>query len=428
MSVIERPGRAARGRAPARAASDAVPKRSSRRIAAWDAPTATYYLVVGTTAALLAIGLVMVLSASTVYSLKATGGRTPFEGFLSQAKFALLALPLMIVVSRLKVSWLRFLSWPILLLTAAMQLLLFVPAFRLSKGGNAAWVSIAGQNFQPSEFAKFGLAVWLGAVLAAKGPLLKDWKHVLLPGGVMSAYMIGMVFYTRDLGTALIFGLLIAGAFWVAGVPRIMFYGVGMVAVGVVAAFVVSSGNRMHRITEFLGRGESDPLGTSMQSIRALQGFGTGGLFGVGLGASRSKWLYLPEADNDFIFAIIGEELGLLGALVVLGLYLLLAIGMMRIIKRHPDPFAKIATAAIAAWVIGQALINIASAIGMAPVIGVPLPLISSGGSSLVTTMAALAFVIAFARTEPGCREVLQARSAGLRSSLAVLAPRRGRG
>ncbi|QGH69831.1 putative peptidoglycan glycosyltransferase FtsW [Pseudactinotalea sp. HY158] len=426
MSVIERPGRAARGRAPA--ASDAVPKRSSRRIAAWDAPTATYYLVVGTTAALLAIGLVMVLSASTVYSLKATGGRTPFEGFLSQAKFALLALPLMIVVSRLKVSWLRFLSWPILLLTAAMQLLLFVPAFRLSKGGNAAWVSIAGQNFQPSEFAKFGLAVWLGAVLAAKGPLLKDWKHVLLPGGVMSAYMIGMVFYTRDLGTALIFGLLIAGAFWVAGVPRIMFYGVGMVAVGVVAAFVVSSGNRMHRITEFLGRGESDPLGTSMQSIRALQGFGTGGLFGVGLGASRSKWLYLPEADNDFIFAIIGEELGLLGALVVLGLYLLLAIGMMRIIKRHPDPFAKIATAAIAAWVIGQALINIASAIGMAPVIGVPLPLISSGGSSLVTTMAALAFVIAFARTEPGCREVLQARSAGLRSSLAVLAPRRGRG
>src|SRR5699024_9222648 len=149
---------------------------------------------------------------------------------------------------------------------------LFVPAFQLSKGGNAAWVSVAGQNFQPSEFAKLGLAVWLGAVLAAKGPLLKDLRHVLVPGGIMAAYMLAMVLYTHDLGTGIIFLLLIAGAFWVAGVPRIVFYGAAMLAAGLLAAYVVPSGNRMHRITEFLGRGDSDPLGTSMQSIRALQG------------------------------------------------------------------------------------------------------------------------------------------------------------
>src|SRR5699024_7133038 len=148
--------------------------------------------------------------------------------FLSQAKFALIALVPMIIVTRLKQPVLRWLSWPLVIGSAAMQLLLFVPAFKLAKGGNAAWVSIAGQNFQPSEFAKLGLAVWLGAVLASKGPLLKDWKHVLVPGGIMSAYMLGMVLYTHDLGTALIFILLIAGAFWVAGVPRIMFYGAGM--------------------------------------------------------------------------------------------------------------------------------------------------------------------------------------------------------
>lgn len=394
---------------------------------AWESPTMTYYLVAGTTVLLLAIGLVMVLSASTVDSLRITDGQTAFQGFFSQAKYALIALPAFLAVTRMKPEWLKKLAWPLILGTGAMQLLLLVPGFQVGKGGNAAWVVIAGQNFQPSEFAKFGLAIWLGAVLAAKGPLLKDWRHVLIPGALVSAYMLATVLYTKDLGTALLFIILIAGAFWVAGVPSIMFAVAGMAMAGLVAVFVFTSGNRMHRIGQFLGQGEADPLGTDLQPLRALQGLGTGGLSGVGLGASRSKWEYLPEADNDFIFAIIGEELGLLGSLVVLLLFLVLAVGMMRIIKRHPDPFAKITTAAIAAWILGQAMINIASTIGLLPVIGVPLPLISAGGSSLITTMAALAVVIAFARTEPGCAQALRTRSGTIRKTIAVLAPRRAR-
>src|SRR5699024_3079692 len=159
-----------------------------------------------------------------------------------------------------------------------------------------------------------------------------------------------------------------------------------------------------------------------------LQGLGTGGWSGVGLGASRAKWLYLPEAHNDYIFAIIGEELGLLGTLVVLALFLALAVGMTRVVKRHPDPFVKIATGGIGAWILGQAAINIGVTINLLPVIGVPLPLISAGGSSLITTLFALAFVIAFARSEPGCAEALASRRFRFRRSLAVLAPGRGRG
>nr|WP_310650789.1 FtsW/RodA/SpoVE family cell cycle protein [Cellulomonas sp. P24] len=146
---------------------------------------------------------------------------------------------------------------------------------------------------------------------------------------------------------------------------------------------------------------------------------------GTRLGGSREKWGYLPERHNDFIFAILGEELGLIGTLLVLLLFALLGLAMARIIRRHPDPFVKITTGAIMSWVIGQALLNIAVVIGLAPVIGLPLPLVSSGGSALITTMAALGVVIAFARDEPGAGEALAARSGVVRRSLGVLSAAR---
>jgi cell division protein FtsW len=157
------------------------------------------------------------------------------------------------------------------------------------------------------------------------------------------------------------------------------------------------------------------------QTLHGLWGLATGGWWGIGLGASREKWSYLPAAHNDYIFAIIGEELGLVGTLLVLGLFALLGLAMSRIIRRHPDPFVGVTTAAISVWIVGQALINIGVVIGLAPVIGVPLPLVSAGGSALIMTMAAIGVLISFARQEPGAAEALAARPGVVRRSLAVL-------
>ncbi len=407
-------------------AAGATERSTTGRI--WEAPTTSYYLLVSATILLLSLGLVMVLSASTVYSLRDTGGQSTLSWFANQAKFALMAIPVAVVIAHLPLKWLKRLVWPAMLGSLGLLILGLIPAFRVAAGGNEAWIYIAGQSLQPGEIAKLGLALWLGLVLGRKQQKLDQLSHVIFPAGVGILLVLAGVLHTKDLGTALIYFMLIAGALWVAGIPAMMLSVAGMIGAGVVTAFIVTSGNRMTRIMQYLGRGEADPLGLDMQPMRALQGLGTGGWSGVGLGASRAKWLYLPEAHNDYIFAIIGEELGLLGSLVVLALFLALAVGMTRVIKRHPDPFVKIATGGIGAWILGQAIVNIGVTIKLFPVVGVPLPLISSGGSSLITTLFALAFVIAFARTEPGCAEALESKKFQFRRSLAVLAPGRVRG
>ncbi|HLS13435.1 MAG TPA: putative peptidoglycan glycosyltransferase FtsW [Beutenbergiaceae bacterium] len=431
MAVVDSPRRS-----PARRPTSAVATRRAgrRRQAevpaprttvsrAWGSPVTSYYLIGGSTLLLLLLGLMMVLSSSSVRSLQESG--SPFGAFLNQTRFALVALPVAVVISRIPPHWFRRLAWPGMFIAAAMQALVFVPGLRAAAGGNAGWVVIGGQNLQPAEFGKLGLALWLGAVLGAKGPLLRRWTHVLFPAVFVAVGFLAMLLYTHDVGTALVLILLIAGALWVAGVPMAMFTVAGTGVTAAVAYLVVSSDNRRERIAMLFGGGDSDPLGMGLQPRRALQGLGTGGVSGVGLGESREKWLWLPEAHNDYIFAIIGEELGLLGTLLVLALFTALAIGFTRVIRNHPDRFVKITTAAIGAWILSQALINIGVVIGIFPVIGLPLPLVSAGGSALVTTMAALGIVLAFARHEPGAQEALAARRSSMRNSLSVVAPRR---
>lgn len=405
-----------------------VETRTSGLTGTWDSPVTSYYLIGGVTLLLLLLGLVMVLSSSIISSINEAGN--PFSVFLDQAKFALIGVPLMLLASRLPVAFYRRIAWPALGLGVALQLLVFVPALSASKGGNTNWVTIPGinQTIQPSEFLKLALAVWLGGVLAAKRHLLGDVRHVLLPGLVVSLGVIGLVMKGHDLGTALIMIALVAGALFAAGVPLWMFSVSGLLAGAAVAALTLSSDNRRERVMSFINGAAVDPQGVGYQSRHGLYGLGTGGLSGVGLGASREKWLYLPEAHNDFIFAIVGEELGLLGTLLVLALFAALAVGLTRVARRHPDPFVRIATTAISSWVIAQAIVNIGVVIGVLPVIGVPLPLLSAGGSALITTLAALGVVLAFARSEPGAPEALAARRGSLRRSLAVVPGRRTRG
>ena len=388
---------------------------AASRLGQWNSVVTSYYLLTGATAILVVLGLVMVLSSSSVESLAAD--KSPYTEFAKQARFALIGLPMLWVASRLPLRFYKAVGWP--LLGGVTFLLVLVIFFGQSANGNRNWLPIGPIVIQPAEFAKLALALWIGVVLARKQPLLHEWRHAvipLFPAGVILA----LVLVGKDLGTALVLILLIAGAMFIAGVPLRVFAVGGLVAALGIAFLTTTSSNRVGRISCWLSN-TCDATDAGYQTLHGTWGLATGGWWGLGLGESREKWSYLPEAQNDFIFAIIGEELGLVGTLLVLVLFALLAAAMSRVIRRHPDPFVKITTAAIAFWIIGQALVNIAVVIGLAPVIGVPLPLVSAGGSALITSMAALGIVISFARGEPGASQALAARPGVVRRSLAVI-------
>ncbi|WP_449385351.1 putative lipid II flippase FtsW [Cellulomonas soli] len=400
-----------------------IPVRAGSALGHWNSAVTSYYVLIGATALLLVIGLVMVLSSSSVESLDS--GDSPYAVFLNQARYALMGLPVMFVLSRLPVRALRAAAWPALAGAILFQLLVFVPGLGTGTGGNQNWVRIGGFTAQPSEAIKLALALWLGAVLARKQGLLQEWKHALVPAVPVAGLAVGAVLAGHDLGTALVLLLLVGGALFVAGVPLRIFAVAAAAAAAAAALLAKGSDNRMARIMSWLSD-SCDTTSACYQTLHGGYGLATGGWGGLGLGESREKWSYLPEAHNDFIFAILGEELGLIGTLLVLGLFGLLAFAMIRLIGRHPDPFVRITTGAILCWIIGQALVNIAVVIGLAPVIGVPLPLVSAGGSALIMTMAALGVVIAFARSEPGAAQALAARPSVVRRSLAVIGRTRG--
>jgi cell division protein FtsW len=390
----------------------------------FDSPVATYYLLLGATLLLLVIGLVMVLSASAVTSLKASDGASSFTVFRSQLLFAVIGVPLMVVAARLPVRAWRRLGWAAILVTLVAQLFVFSP-LGVSVHGNRNWIGIGSMRIQPSEALKLALVIWGASVLARKRPLLGDWRHAAVPllvpvGGLALLLVLG----GHDLGTSLVLLLVLGALLFAAGAPLRLFLVSGGAAAALVTVLVLSSQSRMNRVGAWLGGVCTDKLGTCLQPIHGKYALADGGWWGVGLGASREKWSWLPEAHNDFIFAIIGEELGLPGTLVVLGLFLVLGYACFRLVARSDDLFVRIATAGAMAWLLGQMLINVGAVIGMLPVIGVPLPLVSSGGSALLTSMVTLGMLMSFARAEPGAADALTARPGVLRRSLAVLPAR----
>ncbi|HEY6793404.1 MAG TPA: putative lipid II flippase FtsW [Kineosporiaceae bacterium] len=393
----------------------------NRWLARLESPLAAYYLVLGSTVALVVIGLVMVLSSSSVESLRETKLHSSYTFFTKQALFAGIGTPLAWIASRIPPTGWRRLSW--VLLAGATGLLAMVPFIGVEINGNQNWIVVAGVTVQPSELAKFALLVWAATVLSAKEPLLHSVPHTLVPVVPVAALLLLLVLVGNDLGTAMVLMAVVFGVLFVAGAPLRAFAltaGGGLVAV---AMLVAVSPNRMSRISSWLtGTGTgNDYLSLGWQSAHGTFALATGGWWGVGLGASKEKWFWLPEAHNDFIFAIIGEELGLPGTLAVLGLFAMLAIGLTRLVQVTDDLFVKIATGGVLLWVVGQAVVNIGAVVGMLPVVGVPLPLVSSGGSALLTTMVALGMVFGFARRVPGAPEALTARAGVVRRSLAVL-------
>ena len=376
-------------------------------------PTFTYHLILGVLLSLLSLGLIMVLSASSVTSYGAT--HSSYTVFFNQARYAAGGAVVCFIASRVPVKVWRRGARIALAGTVLLEAAVYTPlGVRIQ--GNRNWIHIGGQSIQPSEFVKIALILFGASVLSKRLHRLHLLKDALIPFVLPGAALpIVMVVAGHDLGTGLVMLTIVAAMLWAAGVPTRLFAITGAGFAGGAAIMAITSPNRMRRIHTWLGGTCADPTGTCWQSIHGQYALADGGWSGVGLGASREKWYWLPEAHNDFIFAIIGEELGLPGTLVVLGLFSVLAYGCYRLVARLEDPFVRVASAGVMAWVVGQAIINIGSVIGLLPVIGVPLPLVSAGGSALVTTMFAFGMLLSFARTEPGCVEAL---GAGARTAL----------
>ena len=347
----------------------------------------TYYLILGTTLALTAIGIMMVLSASSVEAIAA--GESPYTAALKQGLFAGIGIFGMFMLSRINVVWLKRLAWPGIIIAYALLGLVLV--IGTSVNGNKNWIAIGGFiTLQPSEAAKLALA-----------SLLHRWGHAVVPVVPIAGGIIGLVLFGNDLGTGMIIMLITAAALFFAGV-RLYLFGFAAVGLGAVMAFMaMTSSNRVCRITSWwTGQSCGDGIDANYQSTNGLYGLASGGWFGVGLGQSRQKYSWIPEAHNDFIFAIIGEELGLVGTVVVLVLFAILGAAIYRVVVAQEDLFHRVLAGTIMVWLLGQGTVNMAVVTGLMPVIGVPLPFISYGGSALLMSLCAIGVVLSLAREQ----------------------------
>ena len=301
----------------------------------------------------------------------------------------------------------------------------FVPHLGVTVNGNRNWVQLGSSSLriQPSEFAKLAMVIWSASILAAKGRRLADPRHLVFPLIPVFGLLLALVLGGRDLGTALVLFAITLVTLFIVGVPLRWFVIAVVVVMGVIAYLVSQSPNRMRRVLSFSDP-MSDPLGTGWQAAHSFFALASGGWWGVGIGASKEKWGALPAAHTDFILAVIGEELGLAGTLVVLFLFLTLAYGGIRIAMRAKSTFVTFAAVEIVAWLMAQALVNIGAVTGLLPIAGIPLPLISYGGSAMLPTLMAIGLLLNFARAEPGAAEALAGSS--LRHRLG-LAPEEGR-
>ncbi len=356
----------------------------------------TYYLILGSTLALTAIGILMVLSASSVEAIAA--GESPYSAALKQGMFAAIGVFGMLLLSRVNVTWLKRFAWPAIFV--ALVLLVLVLLVGRSALGNQNWIDVGPFTFQPSEASKLALALWMATVLGRKAKLLTQSKHALIPVAPVAGLVIGLILAGNDLGTAMIVMMITAAALFFAGVRLYVFGIAGVVLGAATAVLAITSPNRVCRILSWTGQTCADGSDLNYQSTNGLYGLASGGWFGVGLGQSRQKYSWIPEAHNDFIFAIIGEELGLVGTVVVLALFAILGTAIYRVVVAQQDMFHRVLAGTIMVWLLGQATVNMAVVTGLAPVVGIPLPFISYGGSALLMSLCAIGVVLSLARAQ----------------------------
>jgi cell division protein FtsW len=367
-----------------------------QRIAEWlrdnfQAESIYFYRLAGLTGFLVVFGLVMVLSSSSIDSLVAN--RDAFYVFSRQSLYAVFGLGLMLFISSLKLKVIQNLVKAAVVFGFALQL--SVPFLGITVNGNTNWISIAGFTLQPAEFLKVALIMYMAWFVSNREHELDDPRRVLLPVLIVGGAALALVMLGRDLGTAIIIALIVFGTLVIAGAPLrpLVQVFVGVAIAGALAAF--SSASRMARINAWLNPDAASSDAFNWQYEHGTWALAAGGVFGVGLGNSKMKWSWIPEVENDFIFAVIGEELGLIGALVVIGIFALLVSSLIGIMNRSDSSFGRIIIIGVIVWIVAQSAVNIAVVLGVLPVLGVPLPLISAGGSSLIATLGAIGIVLA---------------------------------
>jgi cell division protein FtsW len=352
-----------------------------------NARTATTILVV--VAMLLVVGVTAIISASSAVAIVEVSDR--FYFLKRQLVGIGVGLAAMSVTSSIPYQTYR--RWALWLFWISIALLLAVLAVGEVVGGSRRWLDLGPVNFQPSEFSKFAVVVALAAVAERKGRLLEDSGHFMGPLVLLVGLTGLLVMLQPDLGTTVVIGVAAFGVLLCSQAPLRYVIGSGMLALAAGATLAVSADYRMERIEAFLNPW-ADALGSGYQLVQSYFALGNGGLFGVGLGASRARWFYLPNAHTDFIFAIIGEETGLVGGLTVMLLFTLLAVAGWTVVRRAPDGFGRMLAAGITAWLTAQAAINIGGVLGVLPITGITLPLVSFGGTSVGVTMAAIGVLL----------------------------------
>jgi len=357
--------------------------------------SSTALLLAITIAVLNLVGVVMVLSASSVASLTDYG--SPWYFFLRQLLWTALGIVAFAFAIRFDYRNLRRFVRPLLVVSAVLLVLVLVPGIGVYVAGSRRWIGPGLFRFQPTELAKIALLLYAADLATRRAREMDDWRRVVKPVAVVLAIFGFLVLREPDLGSALVLVLVVATVLVAAGTRRRHLAGLGLAAASLVTFLAVAEPYRRARLLTFL-HPFADQTNAGYQISQSLIAIGSGGWTGVGLGAGTAKWNFLPNAHTDFIFAIISEELGLIGGLLVMALFMVIGLLGIRVALRAPDRFGTLLAAGITMGIVGQAVVNIGAVVGLLPVTGIPLPFVSFGGTALITTMFAAGVLCNVAR------------------------------
>ena len=379
------------------------------RFGAWlGRPMTSFHLLISVSALLVTLGLTMVLSASGVHSYDEDG--SPWAIFGRQVLWTVVGLFGFWFALRVSVSFLRRTAFSAFAITIVLLVLVLIPGIGHESNGTRGWFVVAGLSMQPSELTKIAFAIWGAHLLATRRMERASLREMLIPLIPAAVIALALIVAQPDLGQTVSLGIILLALLWYAGLPLKVFVTSLAAALAAAAVLAVSEGYRSDRVRSWLDP-SADAQGSGYQARQAKFALANGGVFGDGLGQGTAKWNYLPNAHNDFIFAIVGEELGFVGAFGLLALFGVFAYTGMRIARRSADPFLRLLTATATMWVIGQVFINVGYVIGLLPVTGIQLPLISAGGTSTATTLFMIGLMANAARHEPAAVAALRAGS-----------------